>query len=191
MTKKTKILIATILIIVTFTTISLVALSLAKVSHCMDINAPSQIVVYYNKSSTNIVFEPNDEEYKSIYSSIKKAYKQPMLKALVDNKLFKDVKIIENDNSPINFKGIKISFVYNTPQVVKYKSKLYNHNGENYWYGKLIFDITQDDAYQYNTVAIIPPENSNMYVSAYSYSLYYSGYCNFNSVYNNALQLFN
>ena len=51
MTKKTKILIAIILLLVTSITTSLVVLSTTTISHCMQINAPNRIAVYYNSES--------------------------------------------------------------------------------------------------------------------------------------------
>ena len=190
MTKTIKIIVAIILLTFTLITLSLVALTFNNVSHCMQINAPSRIIVYYNSESQNKVFEPDSANYNEIYLSILEGYKQPIIKAITTNKLFKDVKINANEGTNINFSGIKINFVYDTPQAVRYKNKLYTSNDQTYWYQNLIFDIPSADKYQYNTVAIIPPKDASYYVSPFNYSLHYSAYSNFSNVEQIANKLF-
>lgn len=190
MRKKIKILVAVILTLVAMLTISLVAMSLNTTSHCMKINAPDRIIVYYNSVSQNKVFEKDSVEYNQIYSSIINAYQQTVLEAFVNSSLFKDVKINTPLNCEIDFDGVKINFVYDTPQAVKYKNKLYEKDGQNYWYQNLIFDISSADKYQYNDVAIIPPETSNYYTSPYECYLKYSAYSNFDKVYDIVLNMF-
>ena len=188
-TKKIKI-ITTILSIVVIISSLIIITSLNTTSYCMQINAPNRIIVYYNNETNNKGFERGNETYNIIYSSITKAYEQSVLSAIITGKIFKDVKIVKIDNTDINFSGIKINFIYDNPQVVKYKKKLYTHNDETYWYQSLIFDITDSNKYQLNKVAIIPPPSSNNYISTYNYSLSYLAYSNFNKTYNQAITLF-
>lgn len=188
MTKKTKIIALLSIIIVIFTL--LVILSLTTISHCMKINVPNRIIVYYNDETTNKVYENNDEQFNIIYSSVIKSYEQSTMASILNGKLFKDVKIIHSENSVVSFDAIKVSFVYDTPQVVKCKNKLYSHNNENYWYQTLIFDIPLNDKYSYNTIAIIPPFSSNEYVSPFKYNLSYIAYSNFSKTYKIVTKLF-
>lgn len=189
-TKKIRIIISVILLCVAVITVCLVTLTLNTVSYNMHINKPSQIIVYYNNEYGNIVFEPTSNEYSKIYSLLIDSYNQPILKAFVSGDLSKNVKVVENQSTKINFTGIKINFVYDSPQIVKYKNKLYTNNDDNYWYQNLIFDINNADKFQYNNVAIIPPSSSKYYIGQYNYSLHYKAYSNFNNVYNYTLSLF-
>lgn len=188
MTKKTKLIALILTIIIIFTL--LVILSLTTMSHCMKINVPNRIIVYYNDETANKVYENDTEQFNNIYSSVIKSYKQSTIASIINGKLFKDVKIIYGENSVVNFDGVKISFVYDTPQVVKYKDKLYSYNNENYWYQTLIFDIPLSDNYAYNSIAIIPPFSSNEYVSPFKYNLSYRAYSNFNKTYKIVTKLF-
>lgn len=190
MTKKIKIIISTVLLIITLITIALVALSLNTVSHCMDINAPDRIAVYYNNEYTNKVYSKSTEQYDAIYSSILNGCNQKILPAIASGSIFKDVKIKRHNATQSNFNQITINFIYDTPQVVKYKSKLYNNSGINYWYQNLVFHVTATNKYQYNTVAIIPPENDINYINYNSYCLHYEVYSNFAMSYRSASNLF-
>lgn len=182
-TKKIKIIATIILSLVAIITIGLIVLSTKTTYHGIDFCRPSQIIVYYNSETNNVVFEQGDEYYNKIYNSIVDAYKQPILSAFLSNKLFKDVKIVKNDATAIKFDGIFISFVYDLPQAVKYKNKMYIDGGETYWYQTLIFSLSHNNKFQYNQIAIIPPENSNKYVDKYTYSIHYKMYSNFKSTY--------
>ena len=187
-TKKTKLLIAIILSIVLFVGAVITCLSFIKTSYAMKFNKPSRIIIYYNSEIDNIVFEPQDDEYKNIYSLMIDGYKQPMLNAIFNGELYKGVKVITHENLKVDFSGIKINFVYDTPQIVKYKTKEYINNGENYWYQNLIFDINNTNKFEYSNVAVITPENSVL--AGYNYSLHYKAYSNFHNVYNYILNLF-
>ena len=107
-TKKIKIIVA-ILLCVTIIAGVLLTLSLTTTSHCMHINSPSRIVVYHNNSATNKVFEPTDKEYAEIYCSVLKSYQQSTLSAIFSGNIFKDIKIVNGDESTVNFKGFKIN----------------------------------------------------------------------------------
>lgn len=189
-TKKIKVIIACILTVVTIVTIGLVSMSLNKVSYMMKINKPSRIVVYYNTETGNKVFEPQDEQYTKLYSLIISAHKQTILHSISSNNLGKKVKIESVDNKSFDFIGIKINFVYDSPQVVNYKSKMYTLNNQPYWYQNLIFEISNDNQFKYNTIAIIPPVDSSYYQGTYNYSLQYKTFSNLNNTYNYALKLF-
>ena len=188
---KIKVLVAVILLVVTIITIALIGLSLNTVSYGIAFNAPDRIAIYYNKQSTNKVFERGTDEHEQIYSLVLDSFEQPILKAITSGTLNKKVKINENEPSSINYKGIVVHFMYDTPQVAKYKTKTYTNNGVNYWYEGLKFNISGNNKMQYNIIAIIPPENSVDYVSSNDYVLHYSIFSNFNSLYNNALEIFN
>ena len=188
-TKKIKIIVA-ILLCVAMVAGVLLTLSLTTTSHCMHINSPSRIVVYHNNSATNKVFEPTDKEYAEIYSSVLKSYQQSTLSAIFSGNVFKDIKIVDSDESTVNFKGFKISFVYDSPQAVRYKNKVYTNEQQSYWYQSLIFDVTYDNSFKYNTIAIIPPENDVNYISQHSYTLHYEVCSNFSNTYTYCLNLF-
>lgn len=189
-TKKIKIIVSIILIFVALVATTLTTLSLTHISYSMNFNSPSRIIVYYNNENNNMVLEPNDAEYKEIYSLILGAYKKSTINAITSNSLSKKVKIIQNKETDIDFDGVKISFVYDTPQVLKYKDKIYCNNDQTYWYQNLIFYITNVDNFQYNTVAIIPPIGSKQYVSPFTYLLHYEAYANFSKTYNYIITLF-
>ena len=184
------IILCVIFLLLAIAGITLFTLSVTTTSYNMQFNKPSRIIVYYENESGNQVFEPTDTEYNKIYSLVCNAYKQSTLNALTSNQLYKDVKIIENDISSINFSGININFVYDTPQVVRYKNKMYITNNENYWYQNLIFDIVSTNKFQYTTVAIIPPNNASNYYGAFNYSLYYKAFANWYKTYNYTIALF-
>jgi len=157
----------------------------------MELNRPSRIIVYHNSETNNQVFEPNTEEYNKIYSLFTDSCKQPILQALVSGEINKDVKVVENEISTIDFKGVTINFVYDSPQAVKGKNKLYNYNNSTYWYQSLIFKVTDSNQLCYNTIAIIPPNDASYYVSHNTYNLHYQVYSNYNKTYNYVLTLFN
>ena len=182
-TKKTKIIAGVILLLVAVITTLLIIISVKTTYHGIDFNKPSRIIVYYDSQTTNAVFEQGDECYDKIYNSILDGCKQPILSALFSNKLFKDVKIVKNNATEIDFSGVKISFVYDLPQAVSYKNKIYTNNGETYWYTTLIFNVTDTNKYQYNHISIIPPEDSNNYNGQFNYSLHYEIYSNLNSTF--------
>lgn len=189
-TKKIKIIVTTILFFVTVVAGLLLTLSLTKTSHCMHINAPSRIVVYHNNSASNKVFETGDKEYNEIYSLVLNSYKQSTLSAILSGNIFKDIKIINDNESVVDFKGFKINFVYDIPQSVRYKNKVYTSGQQSYWYQSLIFNVNSLDSFKYNTVAIIPPENDANYSSQYSYTLRYEVYSNFSNTHDYCLNLF-
>jgi len=189
MTKKIKIstAIISIAIIILGTLLSLI---LIKKSYYMSINVPDRIVVYYDSNSNNIVLEKNDKNYNRIYSQLIKSYKQPILSALFNNSINKDVKLVEDINGKVEYKGIIITFIYDSPQAVKLNKKVYDYNGEVYWFQNLVFTISNANKYQYNSVAIIPPENSINYISPYNYTLSYSAYSNFYKLNKMSIALF-
>lgn len=178
-TKKIKIILSvSILLIFTIIVGSILIMSFNTISYAMAFKAPAKIIVYYNEQLGNQVYDAGSAEYNDIYSSICNSYEQSVLKAFVNGELNKDIKIKHTDKTAIDFTGIKVNFVYNTPQVVKYKNSLYSNNGTNYWYQNLIFTISDTNSFQYNTVAIIPPVNDRDYVNQYTYSLTYNAYSN-------------
>ena len=189
MTKKIKISIS-IILITTLLLGSVLALFLIKKSYYPPVIAPDRIVVYYNSDSNNILFEKNDENYNKIYNQLIKSFKQSMLISLFSGSINNNPKIIEHDNSKIKYDGIKINFMYDKPQVVKLNNNLYLHNNETYWYQNLVFTISSIDKYQYSEVAIIPPENSNNYISYDTYILSYQGYSNFYKLHKICTNLF-
>ena len=156
----------------------------------MKINAPSRIVVYCDNESGNKVFDPNDEQYSKIYTLILDAHKQTILQSIATNTLSKDVRIKSINNTTIDFSGIKVNFVYDSPQVVNYKKKMYTNNNQPYWYQNLIFDIDNVEEFKYNNIAIIPPVDSSYYKGPYNYSLQYKTFSNPSKTYNYVLNLF-
>ena len=191
MTKKTKIKIAAISIVglVIMLASTILILQFNTISYAFKFNTPSRIVVYYNDEAGNQVYEPGSDEYRFIYSAICEAYRQPILTAMFNGELNKDVKINESYPTAVDFNGIKVNFVYDTPQVVKNKKSVLN-GGNTYWYQNLIFDIDQYSGFKYNTVAIIPPPTADNYEGPNIYSLYYLAYSNFGSLYNSLVKYF-
>jgi len=179
MTKKIKIIIAIICASVVAIASTLAVLSVTKISFCMDINPPDRIVVYYKSEFDNMVFEQGEHEYDMIYSSIIGACKQRTITAIFSGDLSKDVKVCNNFQQTLKIDTFAVNFVYDTPQIVKYKKSAYLTHDGNYWYQSLIFNISSQNKFQYNLVAIIPPETSNQYVSNFSYNLHYNLYSNF------------
>ena len=140
----------------------------------MKINAPDKIIVYYNSSSNNVVYEPDDNTYHKIYQMINNAHKQTILTSVFNGQLFKDVTIIEHSSKTVKFDGIKVSFIYNTPQIAKLENKIYPNQ---VWYQNLMFEISSEDTFNYNSVAIISPESNSTTFSYKSHYLTYSNYC--------------
>lgn len=178
--KTTKILASAILIVVALVSVALITLSNTTTSYCMNIEMPNRIVIYKNQFATNKVFESDTPQFKQIYSAVLESYEQSTLNAITSGKIFKDVEIVESEQTEINFNGVTINFVYDTPQAVKSKNTSYVYNGDCYWYKSLIFKIS-DSGWQKNQVAIISVENSNalpMY-----YTLSYKAYSNQNEVF--------
>lgn len=190
MTKKIKICIAAITLVVIILGLLLASL-LIKTSYCMPISAPDTIVVHYNDSSNNIVFEKGDKNYNKIYEQLSKSYKKSIFTAFIKGELNKDPKISASDIEELDYSGINIAFVYDSPQIVKTKSGTYTRNGEVYWYQTLVFNIVENDRYQYNSIAIIPPYDSNDYISPAHYTLTCKAYSNFSKLYGTANKLFN
>jgi hypothetical protein len=192
MKKTTKIkLIATIIVLlVALITIAILTISLNTISYSMQFNAPSRIVVYCDSESGNQVYEPNSKQYEEIYTTICNSYSQTILSAIKSNSLNKKVKIEKVEPTSINFSGIKVNFVYDTPQIVKFKHDIYLVDDETCWYQNLIFSIDNQNKFKYNSVAIIPPSTSNHYVDSYTYSLQYFVYSNFGTTYNKLIQYF-
>jgi hypothetical protein len=166
------------------------AMHFSQISYAMEFNAPTQIIVYYNKEDDNQVYEPNTAQYQEIYSLINNSYKQSTLKALLNKELNKDIQIEHTKSTQISFDGIKVNFVYNLPQPVRLKSNIYSNNGTTYWYKNLIFTISDVEEFQYNTVAIIPPSKDSNYINKYTYSLNYQAYSNLNKTYNTLIKYF-
>lgn len=162
----------------------LVALSLSKVSYYPNINKPSRIIVYYNNEYDNAVFESGSIEYNKIYSLIIKSHRQPLVKAMKNGELNKKAKMVSGEQKSLSLKGIKVCFVYNSPKVVKYKN-------QNYWYKSLIFNICEQNDFSYNVIAIIPPTTDVNYSGAFSYTLSYLAYSNFNKLYPYLFEIFN
>ena len=190
-TKKIKIISLSILLIFVIIVGGILTMTFSTISYAMAFNTPSKIIVYYNEELGNQVYEIGSKEYNDIYNSICDAYKQSTIKAFVNGELNKSIKIKHVEKNNINFAGIKVNFVYNTPQIVKYKSKIYSNNGKNYWYQSLIFTINDTNDFQYNSVAIIPPVNDDNYINQYTYSLNYSAYSNFSKTYSMLIKYFN
>ena len=190
MTKKIKIIISIILTSVVVISSTLVILYCNTISFAPKINKPDQIVVYYNNAYTNIVFEPNDKTYDEIYSSISRGCSKRVLSALFSNSISNKAKVESHDLQNIKFDGIRVAFLYNSPQVVMLKNNIYIDGENSYWYQSLIFSISNNNSYTYNTIAIVPPENDSNYVSSFSHTLSYMVYSNFHSTYNKCVALF-
>ena len=190
MTKKIKIIIASILIFVLFVTITLIILSLNTKNYMFNLEKPAFIVIYKDDVVNNIVYEPNDKEFLEIYNLVCNSYKTPIISAIKNGTLNKDAKIINGEYQEINFKGFKIGFEYSSPKPVKNGKSIYTLNGEYYWYKSLIFDVNSEDNFQYNYIAIIPPTNANYYLGQNTYCLQYKSFSNFNNVYNYVSHLF-
>ena len=184
-TKKIKIIVAIILSAVTIIGGIFVSTSLIKISHIMKFNSPDKIVVYYNSSSNNIVFEQDDDEYHAICKMIDDAHKQTVLTSIFNGQIFKDVDVVEHNLKKIDFSGFKVSFVYNSPQIVKLENKIYSNN---LWYQTLMFDISSADKFDYNYTAIISPENNN--VETISYCAHYMSYSNFSNLHGYLMDIF-
>lgn len=190
MKTKTKIRLTVIFVFISTVITSLIALSLNNTKYNMPINKPSRIIVYCGNVTNNQVFEPNSEEFDKIYSLLIKSYQQPILKAFVEGELGKNAKIEHTDNKSVNFGGIVINFEYDTPQVVGYKNKVYNYNNSTFWYQNLIFEISNNNTFEYNKVAIVPPVGDIDYVSPHNYKLVYLAYSNFSQVYGYVNEMF-
>lgn len=184
MKKIIKITLVGVLILCMSATLTLLILSNKKVSYFIDISRPDNIVVYYGSSTNNVVYEKDSEEYLSIYTFITKCHNQKSLDSFLRGNLSKKPKIVEQNDCRLDFNNLLISFAYYAPQPVKLNDKTYSYNGSGYWYKNLVF-IIPDTNWDYNSVAIIPPSDSNHYVSAYNYNLYYQTYSNYSLEYNN------
>lgn len=189
MTKKTKTCIISI-IIVTMLIGSLLASLLITKSYCIPINRPDSIVVYYNKSSDNIVLNKNSSSYNKIYKQLTQSHQQPILMAFVENSLNKEPKIVEHEVRMVDYSGISIEFVYDSPQVIKTNGKIYKVNGDVYWYQSIVFNISKTDNFKYNTVAVIPPYDSNNYISPLHHTVSCKIYSNYSKLYKTSISLF-
>lgn len=189
-TKKIKIIISVVLLLVSIITATLVTFNFVKTSYMININTPSRIIVYYNKDINNLVFEKNSNEYNKIYSLVDDSHKQTILTSLFEGNLLKKESIEKIASRQIDFSGIKISFVYDTPQIVKFKNKTYLDGTNSYWYKTLVFDISSQDTFSYNTIAIISAQNSDNIDLQYTYQLQYLTFSNYNNLYKYSLSLF-
>ena len=185
-TKKIKVMVAIILSVVLTISGIFISISLIKTSNIMKFENPDKIIVYFNSNTRNIVFEPTDNEYKTIYTFINDAHKQTILTSIFNGQLFKDADIMEHDLKNINFDGINVSFVYNSPQIAKLKNKIYSNH---IWYQTLMFKVSSNDGFSYNSTAIISPKNIDEY--PFDYSSHYVSYSNLKSLYNYLIDMFN
>lgn len=152
----------------------------------MKFNTPDKIIVYYNSNSNNIVFEPGDNEYFDICNMLNDAHKQAILTSILNGQLFKDVKVVEHSTKQVDYNGFKVGFVYNSPQIAKLENKIYSNN---VWYKVLLFDVDGEDAFKYNSCAIISPESSAL--ELYNYNAHYLSYSNLNNLYHYLTNMFN
>ena len=152
----------------------------------MEFNNPDKIIVYYYSQTNNIVYKPGDDEYQAICTMIHDAHKQTMLTSIFNGQLFKDVNIVEHNSQNIKYDGIKINFVYNMPQISKLKNKIYS---SHIWYHNLIFEISAEDNFIYQSTAIISNKNND--VEMLSYQSHYLTYANYNCLYNYLKNIFN
>lgn len=182
-TKKIRLIFSIILAFTLLVGTLIIVASTNTISYSMNISKPDRIVVYYNSSSTNKVFEPGDEQYNQIYSWITDSFEQKIISAFIKGELFKKIKVTKTSSS-VDFEGIKVNFVYDSPNAVKIKENIYLNNGEECWYQSLIFNIHSQHKYQYNNIAIIEPGNT------FDYKVSYKAYSNFSKCYNNLLRLF-
>lgn len=189
-TKKIKIIIAIMLSLVAIITSVLIALSLNKVSYYSNIEKPSRIVVYYNAQHNNIVFAPGDEDYEKLYSLLTASYKEPILKSLFNGRITNKAKIFSSTKTQINFDGINVAFVYNSPKVLKSNGKIYTVNNNDYWFKTLVFNINDNNQFAYNMVAVIPNENDVNYLGEFAYNVGIKACSNFSNLYNYCYQLF-
>ena len=190
MTKKIKIIIASILTFVLLVTTIFILLSFNTKNYMFSLEKPAFIVVYKDDFANNIVYEPDDKEFLDIYNLVCSSYEKPLIKAFISGDLNKNVKIINTESQEINFKSFKIGFEYSSPKPVKKDKNIYTLNGEDYWYKSLIFDVNSEDKFQYNNIAIIPPIDANYYLGQNTYCLHYKSFGNFNNVYNYVSHLF-
>jgi hypothetical protein len=131
------------------------------------------------------VFEPEDNEYQVICKMIEDAHKQPILTAMFNGQIFKDVPIVKHASRNVDFTGYKVNFVYNAPQTANLKNKMYS---DVIWYQSLIFNISSDNTFDYNTTTIVAPEDYDR--SEFKYSAHYSSYSNLSNVYSYLTNLF-
>lgn len=184
-TKKIKVIVAIILSIVALIGGTFISVSLIKTSHIMKFNTPDKIIVYYNSNTNNIVFEPEDIEYHNICKMINNAHKQTVLTSIFNGQLFKDVEIVEHDFKKIDFKGLKVCFIYNSPQIAKLENKIHP---SHIWYQTLMFEISSEDKFNYNTTAIISPKNNGANQS--NYISHYVSYSNLSNLYDYLINMF-
>lgn len=189
MTKKIKICLVWLTIIVILSSLLLATL-LIKKSYCISINKPDSIVVYYKNSSTNIVLEKNSSSYNKIYKQLKQSYQQSMLISFVNNSLGKNPKIITHEVQQIDYADINIEFIYDAPQIIKTNGKTFKLNGEVCWYQSLVFKISKNNNFKYHSIAIIPPSDSNNYISPSHHTISCKAYSNFNDLYKTSIRLF-
>ena len=185
-TRKIKIIIAIILSVVTIIGGIFVSISLIKTSHIMKFNAPDKIVVYYNSSNNNVVFEPSDSEYATICKMLDDAHKQTIITSIFNGQIFKDIEIVEHNLQKVDFDGFKVSFIYNTPQIARLKNKIHP---SNIWYQTLMFEISNEAMFNYHSTAIISPENNSS--ETFSYTSRYSTYSNLSDLYTYLNDIFN
>ncbi len=189
MTKKIKISIV-ISVIAILLTSAVLATLLIKTDYGLSINAPDRIVVYHNDNSDNIVFEKSSSKYSKLYKQLINAHKQPILVAFVNGSLNRDAKIISHNVAQVDYEGISIEFVYDSPQILTNNGKQHKLNGDICWYQSLVFKLSNKDKYKYNTIAIIPPSDAINFVSPHHHTITCSAYSNFNDLYNYAIKLF-
>jgi len=91
--------------------------------------------------------------------------------------------MVLNEQKTINLNGINVCFVYNAPKVVTFKN-------QDYWYTSLIFNITKQNNFDYNMIAIIPPTNDVNHNGQFSYTLSHLAYSNFNKLYSYLFEIF-
>lgn len=183
--KEIRIIKATILLVVALIVAISLLLSFTNISYAPTFNKPNHIIIYYKDASKNIVFDSTEQKFDEIYSEIISSCKKNVFNAITDNDLNKSPKIISTENSQVKFNDIVINFVYNAPQKLKNTTQ-----HKDYWYQNLIFKISSQNKFVYNSVAIILPETSNQYISPFTYNLQYQIYSNYSKCYDICKNLF-
>lgn len=176
LTKKISVIVAICVAIAVIISTVIIGLSL-NTKEYLDIAKPNSIAVYNNSSLENKVYESGSVEFENIYLSIKNGLKQSKWTALTRGKLFEKQNIQTMSNT-IDFEGYVVNFMYDYPQPLKCNGEDYFILGKAVWYNSLMFNLNQN-GWQYNSVAIIPPESSNFYFSPYGMVASYTVYSNF------------
>ena len=143
----------------------------------LNIARPNSIVVYNNSLSKNKVYESGSVEFENIYLNIQNSFKQSKWTALTKGKLF-EKQNIQTLSSTIDFEGYVVNFIYDSPQSLKCNGNDYFILDKAVWYKSLVFNLNQN-GWEYNSIAIIPPESSSFYFSPYGMIAYYITYSNF------------